>query len=70
MITLASRSPRRLELLSLLVPRDEIRVHPPSDSEEDPLDDVADEIDLRGRLKAIVTRKADLVAAEVGGGEL
>ena len=62
-ITLASRSPRRRELLAMLVPNDAIVVRPPSDAEEDPLDHLAGEADLAARLAAIVTKKADLVAA-------
>ena len=46
----------------MLCPDLPLRVEPPEDPTEDPLDDVSDAAELRGRLQAIVTRKADQVA--------
>ena len=60
-LVLASRSPRRRELLGSIF--DGVRVLPPPDAAEDPLDDLADERDLQRRLKATVARKAEQVAA-------
>ena len=65
MIVLASRSPRRLELLRLLRPDEPIEVCPPADSDEDPLDDLRDEADLQRRLAAIVAGKAEQVQRQL-----
>jgi septum formation protein len=56
-VVLASRSPRRLELLSRLVPADEIRVLPPRSH-------VEEEFDGLRTLSAIEERAAEITAAK------
>lgn len=55
---LASRSPRRLELLQLLVPRDRIEVLPPRNPEELGFDGLHDMPAIRERLGQIARSKA------------
>jgi len=59
---LASRSPRRLELLSLLVPREQIQVCPPPDPAEAGFDDLFTLPDILDRLQQIARHKAQQVA--------
>ncbi|SFH70056.1 Maf family protein [Planctomicrobium piriforme] len=61
-VLLGSRSPRRLELLSLLIPADQIQVSPPEDESEQGFDDVHTLAQIDERVLAIASRKRDLVA--------
>lgn len=56
-VILGSRSPRRLELLQLLVPRDRILVRPPRSPVEDDFDGLCDPETIAARLQKIVTTK-------------
>jgi len=64
-IVLASRSPRRLELLSLLVPADRIVVHPPANSDEPGFDDCRNVNDVEHRLRNIAAMKRRAVRNEL-----
>lgn len=63
-IILASRSPRRLELLSLLVPRNRIIVQPPASSDEPGFDDCQTAGEVEPRLREIATMKRVAVRLE------
>ena len=67
-IILGSRSPRRLELLSQIVPREAIRVVPPRDAEEAGFDGLADWSEIQTRLVEIARAKAADVLAQVAQG--
>lgn len=58
-LVLGSRSPRRLELLRLIVPAERIAVMPPQNSDENGFDDVRDWRDIEWRLAGIARAKAD-----------
>lgn len=58
---LASRSPRRLDLLRQVVHSDLIEVRPPPSSDEAGFDDCADLAAIRDRLLQIASHKAELV---------
>lgn len=58
---LASRSPRRLELLRQIVHPELIEVRPPASSAEAGFDDCPDMDSIRNRLRDIARRKAELV---------
>ena len=62
---LASRSPRRLELLRRLSPADRILVRPPRSSEEAGFDDCRTEEEIERRLLEIARAKSDDVLAQV-----
>ena len=62
---LGSRSPQRLELLSLIVPAERIEVVPPGDTAELGFDDVADWPSLEDRLIEIARAKSDDVVGQV-----
>lgn len=60
-IVLGSRSPRRLELLSLLVPKELVVVCPPEDSEEAGFYGLSSLAEIQDRLTGIATHKAEQV---------
>lgn len=62
---LASRSPRRLELLKLLVPNDRITVLPPRDASEAGFEDLHDLPSIQKRLAEISRGKAADVAEQL-----
>lgn len=64
-LVLASRSPRRLELLSRLVPAERILVRPPRSTEEAGFDDCRTRYDIEERLLAIARTKCEDVLAQV-----
>jgi septum formation protein len=64
-IILASRSPRRLELLSLLIESDRILARPPARSEEQGFEDCQTITDIEARLLAIAREKRAAVRSEV-----
>ena len=63
-IVLGSRSPRRLELLRLIVPEDRIVVRPPRSAEEPGFEGAGDWPEIENRLAGITRTKADDVAAQ------
>lgn len=63
---LASRSPRRRELLGLLVPPDRIDVVPPASSEELDFAGLSTLPELHERLLRIASHKADQVTRQIG----
>ncbi len=63
---LASRSPRRRELLGLLVPPESIEVLPPPSSQEAGFAELNDLDAIRSRLQEIASTKADQVVAQLG----
>jgi septum formation protein len=63
---LASRSPRRRELLCLLVPPESIEVLPPPSSQEAGFAELNDLDAIRSRLQEIASTKADQVVAQLG----
>ena len=65
-VILASRSPRRLELLSLLVPRDRIRVVPPPSAEEAGFEGLTRRVEIERRLREIAAGKCDAVLGRLG----
>ena len=64
-IILGSSSPQRLELLSLLVPREEIEVIPPKNPDEKGFDDCETIFQINKRLMEVVASKFNDVAAQV-----
>ncbi len=62
---LGSRSPQRLQLLSQLVPREQIEVCPPACPEEQGFDELTDLADIQNRLVQIATHKAEQVRRQV-----
>lgn len=56
-IVLGSRSPRRQELLSLLVPKERIQILPPSTPDEPGFNGLRDETDIVDRLRLIARMK-------------
>lgn len=62
-IVLGSRSPRRQELLSLLVPKERIRILPPSDPDEPGFEGLRDEAAIIDQLRQIARMKNDNVRA-------
>lgn len=64
-VILGSRSPRRRELLELLVPDRRIVVLPPRSADEPGFDDLADRAAILERLRAIARAKSDDVLAQV-----
>ncbi|MFO1096011.1 MAG: Maf family protein [Planctomycetaceae bacterium] len=65
-LILGSRSPRRLELLSLLIPREQIEVRAPLESTEAGFDDLQTEVEIEQRLAEIARTKNADVAAQPG----
>lgn len=63
-IVLGSRSPQRLALLSLLVPRDRIEIHAPSDPSEAGFDELRDDAQIERRLVEIARVKNIDVASQ------
>jgi len=63
---LGSRSPRRRELLSLLVPAEQIEVVPPANADEPGFDGLTDWPSIRAQLQQIARRKADQVRSQLG----
>ena len=63
---LASRSPRRRELLGLLVPPEVIEVLPPPSSQEAGFAELNDLDAIRSRLQEIASTKADQVVRQLG----
>lgn len=63
---LASRSPRRRELLGLLVPPESIEVLPPLSSQEAGFAGLRDLDAIRSRLQEIASTKADQVVRQLG----
>jgi septum formation protein len=63
---LASRSPRRIELLSLLVPRGRIRVVPPSSPDEAGFEGLTTRAAIDSRLREIAAAKRDDVLRQLG----
>lgn len=63
---LASRSPRRRELLGLLVPPESIEVLPPPSSQEAGFAELNDLAAIRSRLQEIASTKADQVIGQLG----
>lgn len=68
-IVLGSRSPRRIELLSLLVPSTRIRVLPPEDDQEAGFDECSSLPDILNRLAVITRAKNDAVRNQLAGHE-
>ncbi len=66
LITLASRSPRRLELLASVVPRERIRVVPPGTSDEAGFDGLHTLAAIEDRLRSIAAAKCDDVRSQLG----
>ena len=66
MFVLASRSPQRLQLLSLLVPRSQIRVLPPTTSVEAGFDGLTDLPGIQTRLLSIAATKCDNTLRQLG----
>ena len=66
-VVLGSRSPRRAELLSLVVPRERIRVVPPSSAEEAGFEGLTSRAAIEERLRAIAAAKRDDVLRQIGG---
>ncbi len=62
---LASRSPRRLELLQLVVHRELIAVRPPESSDEAGFDDCHDLGNIQQRMREIARHKADQVRSQL-----
>lgn len=69
-IVLGSRSPRRLELLRLIVPPERIAVVPPRSAEEPGFADARDWPAIRRRLAEIARRKCRDVLQQVEPGEV
>jgi septum formation protein len=67
-IILASRSPRRLELLSLLIEPARLVVRPPANSDEQGFDDCPTITAVESRLLAIARAKRTAVRAEIASG--
>lgn len=65
-VILASRSPRRLELLSLLVPRDRIRVVPPPSPEEAGFEGLGTRGEIEGQLREVAAAKCEAVLRHLG----
>jgi septum formation protein len=63
---LASRSPRRRELLGLLVPPESIEVLPPPSSQEADFAELNDLVAIRLRLQEIASTKADEIVGQLG----
>ena len=66
-IVLASRSPRRRALLELAVPADRVRVVPPADPAEEPLDGLTDWRSIETAMLRVAAAKRDAVRAQVAG---
>ena len=64
-VVLGSRSPRRLELLALLVGQDRILVRPPRDPDEPAFDDIHEPVQLEQRLREIARQKNTDVAGQL-----
>jgi septum formation protein len=64
-VVLASRSPRRLELLSLLVPQSRIVVRPPRSPEEPGFDGLSTQQAIESHLKDIARAKRQVVENEI-----
>lgn len=67
-IVLGSRSPRRLELLSLIVPAEGIVVCPPRDAAEPGFDGLHTWLAIESQLSAIARAKSDDVIAQLAPG--
>ena len=65
LVILGSRSPRRLELLGHIVPRESIHVLPPRDADEAGFDGLTDWSEIEARLVEIARAKAGDVLAQV-----
>jgi septum formation protein len=65
-VILGSRSPRRRELLALLVPAECIEILPPASSEEPGFDGLTDWPAIRTRLQEIACHKAEHVRQQLG----
>lgn len=65
-IVLASRSPRRKELLEQLLPHKQIEILPPSSPEELSFDGLDQRRDIEARLKSIAVAKCDDVLGQLG----
>lgn len=65
-IILASRSPRRFELLSLIVPRERIRVLPPSSADEAGFEGLTTRTVIERRLRSVAAAKCDDVLRQLG----
>src|SRR5687768_14658447 len=65
-LVLGSRSPRRLALLSLLVPRARIVVRPPADSREAGFDGLDTDVEIEQRVRQIARDKNTSVLQECG----
>jgi septum formation protein len=63
---LASRSPRRLELLAQIVPRERIRVLPPASPEEPGFEGLRTRAEIEARLMSIAVAKRDEVLRRLG----
>jgi septum formation protein len=66
-LVLASRSPRRLELLSLLIPQERIVVRPPASADEEGFEDCVSIGDIERRLLSIARGKRMAVNVEMAG---
>lgn len=64
-VVLGSRSPRRRELLALLLPAERIEVRPPADPAEPGFGDVGDWAALEGRLTELARRKSNDVLEQL-----
>lgn len=64
-VVLGSRSPRRRELLALLVGDDRVLVRPPRDPDEPTFDDIHDSVQLEQRLREIAWQKNVDVAGQL-----
>ena len=65
-IVLASRSPRRRALLELVVPVGRLRVLPPRDADEEPLDGLRTRDAIHAAMRRITAAKRDDVRAQLG----
>lgn len=67
-VVLGSRSPRRIELLKLLLPDDRILVVPPVDSDEPGFEGLHDLPEILGQLSRIARLKNDAVRSQLEAG--
>lgn len=69
MYILGSRSPRRLELLQLLIPSEQIIVLPPKSAKEAGFDGLHDEVEIVRRLREVVQAKRDAVEEQLSSAQ-
>lgn len=64
-LVLGSRSPRRRELLQLLVPREQIEILPPTDSEEPGFDNLHEWTEIEEQISRIARLKNEAVKSQL-----